>query len=202
MVEMRHVVPSSLSDMAPTTTRSARTKTAILEATTWIVSNEGAAAVTAERVARQAGVGRATVYRHWPDGAELIQAALEQISIVPVADSDAPIRERIIIELERLANELKFSETRRLLSILLERAERLEAGESLRSQLVETIVGNIELALEQAVATGELTDAPDPEDMFDRLVGPLWARRMLRGRPITAEQIENAVDTALQPWLA
>lgn len=188
--------------MAEASTRGAHTRAVIVEAATWIVSNEGAAAVTPERVARQAGLGPETVYRHWPDGADLIQAALEQITIVPLTPEDAPIRERLTVELERLANEVKSSEARRLLSILLERAERLGTGEDLRTRLIGTFLVNIESALDQAVGRGELVSAPSAEDLFDQLVGPLWSRRVLRGRPITTDFIEGVVDTALEPWTA
>ena len=187
--------------MASTSTRAARTQQAILDATVFLISNEGAAAVTPQRVAVSAGVSRATVYRHWPDGAELIQNALELLDFPVSGPSEAPINERITTELQLLVQELKAPETRRLLSILLERAERLQRGEDLRMKLISTFVGHVEEVILVALERGELTDAPDAGELFDRLVGPLWSRRMLRGRPITDAFLEQVVDDALRPWL-
>jgi AcrR family transcriptional regulator len=47
--------------------RVVRTRLAVLEAATMLLRTEGPGAVTHARVAEAAGVGRATIYRHWPD---------------------------------------------------------------------------------------------------------------------------------------
>ena len=54
--------------------RQARSRKAMLDAARELLAREGPAAVTHQRVARQAGVGRATVYRHWPRPEQLIYA--------------------------------------------------------------------------------------------------------------------------------
>jgi AcrR family transcriptional regulator len=46
--------------------RAARSREAILAAAFDLLAREGPGAITQQRVARQAGVGRATACRHWP----------------------------------------------------------------------------------------------------------------------------------------
>ncbi len=191
-----------LSVMATRPARGAKTRQAIIDAAVSIMGEEGAAAVTPQHVAARAGVGRATVYRHWSDSAALVQAALEQVDFPPVAASEAPIKVRVASELGRLANELSSVQTRRVLSILLERSERLQTAEAMRARLVAAFVAHLDAAIREAVDAGELTAAPDPGEMFDRLVGPLWSRRMLRGETVDDGVIERIVDDAFEPWLA
>ncbi len=191
-----------LSVMATRPARGAKTRQAIIDAAVSIMGEEGAAAVTPQHVAARAGVGRATVYRHWSDSAALVQAALEQVDFPPVVASEAPIKVRVASELERLANELSSVQTRRVLSILLERSERLQTAEAMRERLVAAFVANLDAAIREAVDAGELTAAPDPGEMFDQLVGPLWSRRMLRGEPVDDGVIERIVDDVFEPWLA
>ncbi len=157
-----------LSVMATRPARGAKTRQALIDAAVSIMGEEGAAAVTPQHVAARAGVGRATVYRHWSDSAALVQAALEQVDFPPVVASDAPIKVRVAAELERLANELSSVQTRRVLSILLERSERLRTAEAMRARLVAAFVANLDAAIREAVDAGELTAAPDPGEMFDR----------------------------------
>src|SRR5688500_16592931 len=52
--------------MEPTDPRAARSREAMLAAATALLAQDGLEAVTHQTVATRAGVGRATVYRHWP----------------------------------------------------------------------------------------------------------------------------------------
>lgn len=185
--------------MAPST-RTSRTQAAILDAAAWIMRNQGAAAVTPQAVALRAGVGRATVYRHWPDGSALVQAALERVDLQIAEPEDSPLEQRLVGQLHLLANELNASQTRRMLSILLERAERLRTAELLRQRIVDRFLDELDRALDLAVERGELHGRPDAGHFFDQLVGPLWSQRMLRGIQISGETIEQTVRGALQPW--
>jgi len=51
------------------------TRAAILDAARQVLFDEGWEALSHQRVAEVAGVGRATVYRHWPQRLQLLQDA-------------------------------------------------------------------------------------------------------------------------------
>src|SRR5581483_7919249 len=59
--------------------RVQRTRAAVLRATIELMAEGGPEAITHQVVARRAGVGRATLYRHWPSAEELVFAALAEI---------------------------------------------------------------------------------------------------------------------------
>src|SRR6266705_779576 len=56
--------------------RAARSREAILAAAYDLLAREGPGAITHQRVAQQAGVGRATIYRHWADPEDLLRDVL------------------------------------------------------------------------------------------------------------------------------
>ena len=56
--------------------RAVRSREAMLAAARRLLAEEGLDAVTHQRVAQEAGVGRATVYRHWPRTDQLLLDAM------------------------------------------------------------------------------------------------------------------------------
>ena len=58
---------------------AARTRAAVHEALRSLFAEEGPAALTHQRVAQRAEVGRATIYRHWPRPVDLVTEALTVI---------------------------------------------------------------------------------------------------------------------------
>jgi AcrR family transcriptional regulator len=66
-------------DPNATDPRVARTRDAVVAAVRDLVQAAGIEAVTHQRVAEVAGVGRASVYRHWPDRTHLLLDALADL---------------------------------------------------------------------------------------------------------------------------
>ena len=77
--------------------RPARSRARLLEAATALLRSGGPSAVTVDAVTRGANVARATLYRHFPSGNDLLAAAFN--SLIPPApmpcDTD-PLRDRLI----------------------------------------------------------------------------------------------------------
>lgn len=86
--------------------RIAHSRRAILRAALAEFAASGYAGFRMESVAARAGVGRSTVYRHWPDKASLVSDALAGLSRQPDPGHDdgaATARERAQILLNHLA---------------------------------------------------------------------------------------------------
>jgi AcrR family transcriptional regulator len=64
--------------------RSAAAREAILEATARLFQNEGYDNLTIEGVAREAGVGKQTIYRWWPSRGALIAECLTEGRLIPI----------------------------------------------------------------------------------------------------------------------
>lgn len=77
--------------------RPARSRARLLEAATALLRSGGPSAVTVDAVTRGANVARATLYRHFPSGNDLLAAAFN--SLIPPAPMPAdtgPLRDRLI----------------------------------------------------------------------------------------------------------
>jgi AcrR family transcriptional regulator len=167
-----------------------------------LIHTEGAAAVTHQRVAREAGIGRATVYRHWPQQVGLLTDALAQTDLRFLEPAEGTFVERVHADLRRIAKDLNTPEVVAIAATLIERAQWDPATRALRDRLASHAVRNVEVAVREAVASGELAEAPSHDHLAAELMGPLWVRRMLLDAPITDEFVDGVVRAALSRWLA
>ena len=94
--------------------RVTASRAAALAAAQTLLQQQGPAAVTHQRVAVAAGVGRATVYRHWPKPEALLHEALGQVEMPFFTDFDNDLRRWLRGNLHRLAEELALPNLRRL----------------------------------------------------------------------------------------
>ena len=77
--------------------RPARSRARLLEAATALLRAGGPSAVTVDAVTRGANVARATLYRHFPSGNDLLAAAFSGlIPPAPMPSEEGTLRDRLI----------------------------------------------------------------------------------------------------------
>jgi AcrR family transcriptional regulator len=77
--------------------RPARSRARLLEAATALLRSGGPSAVTVDAVTRGANVARATLYRHFPSGNDLLAAAFSSlIAPAPIPAEEGSLRDRLI----------------------------------------------------------------------------------------------------------
>jgi AcrR family transcriptional regulator len=77
--------------------RPARSRARLLEAATALLRSGGPSAVTVDAVTRGANVARATLYRHFPSGNDLLAAAFNSlIPPLPTPPAEGSLRDRLI----------------------------------------------------------------------------------------------------------
>ncbi len=161
---------------------AARNYQLLLEAAK-LAFNEKGSAARLEEIARTAGVGIATLYRHFPTREDLVQevyrSEIEQLIAVASklikrhAPSEA-LRRWLHIFVEHLA-------TKRLL------AETLHVNPRDEALIAETsgvlLAQAVNMFVDRAVEAGEMTRSLDPSDLLRSLVGiatiypdPQWER--------------------------
>lgn len=180
----------------------ARSRSAVLAAVTKIIEQEGAGQVTHAHVAKTAGVGRATVYRHWPERVDLLTDALAQTSLKFLEPSPGLLIDRVRSELERIAADLNSPGVMAMAATVVERAEWDQPTRQLRDRIVADIRSNLATAVKEAVTDGQLSSEPDVDDLLAQLIGPLWVRRTLQGADITGALIEQVIAGSIEPLLA
>src|SRR5258707_1872547 len=86
--------------------RAARSREAILAAAFDLLAREGPGAITHQRVAQQAGVARATAYRHRAAPQDLLRDVLFSAHLPFFATPALPLRPRLHAQLTQLAEGL------------------------------------------------------------------------------------------------
>lgn len=176
--------------------RVARTRESALEAATRLLLTEGLDAVTHQKVAASAGVGRRTMYRHWPDAEALLQDTLAGASY-PVSGRTGDLREDLVTHLEALRQALVDGPLRYVVLALNERAAVRPELRPLRDRLTEGGCRPLVDLLEEAVGDGRLSADLDVDATVAALEGPVFYRSLVRGEQVPVEVVPRVVDDVL-----
>jgi AcrR family transcriptional regulator len=184
--------------------RAARSRDAILAAAHDLLAREGPGAITHQRVAQQAGVGRATVYRHWAAPQDLLRDVLLSAELPFFATPALPLRPWLHAELRHLADELALPAVASLATALMEQTRPGGAG-TRPHRHITAITDRLAAAFALAVDAGELDTAPDPDIAAAHLIGPLIYRTTLQAAPVPDQLLTAVIDAVAprrQPGLA
>ena len=163
-----------------------RNRERVLEAAKMVFSSGGADA-SLEAVARRAGVGIGTLYRHFPTREALYEAVyrreVEQLGELAEQLKDEP--EPIEALRRWLSSNVEFVATKKGMSAALTLAA--QASPELRSYSFDRLTKAAGALLDRAVAAGEIRSDVSPEDLIRALVGmcymhdqPGWQHTVLR----------------------
>lgn len=165
--------------------RVIKTRMLVLAAARDLLADEGAAAVTPTRLAKETGISRSTIYRNWADPAEIVLDAVADEGARPPFEPTGDLRRDLTAYLVLLRNGLGMPHTR-LLATRIEQAER-------DPDMAETIrASNANIRNLMAEILGQTPE--QFSEVHSLLVGPLFFQRFLAREPITDELIELVVD--------
>jgi TetR/AcrR family transcriptional regulator, regulator of autoinduction and epiphytic fitness len=168
---------SALATAADQDPRVERSRRVILEAVLDELGKVGYGALTIEGVAARAGVGKSTIYRHWPEGGTL--------------------RERVIAILQQVAGLLRESTYSACMPALIDAAERDPRVRAFHTRFSAERRAVLVGILRAAIESGELPPTADPELLADALVGPILVRRLMLTEPVGPEIAAALVDQIL-----
>lgn len=178
--------------------RVERTRHAVLEAATALLRSEGPDAVTHVRVAEAAGVGRATLYRHWPEQGDLLHDAVAAKSEdLPDPSDQRPTRERLTVILEHLRRRLNDDDMAVQFATLIGRAIWDTTLHKALLQMSGRGRSIVDRVLRDAIDRGELPQATDVEVVREGLLGAMFVRRFLSDRPLSRAYLNRLVANAL-----
>jgi AcrR family transcriptional regulator len=183
--------------------RALRSRAAALAAATELLVEGGPENVTHATVAQRAGIGRATVYRHWPDQQTLLIDALTNDIRPLLTFDDSPVRDQLVTQLQRQTDWLNQPVSASVIATVIERAERDENARRIREDLFGLEDQHFTEALMAAVQRGELRTGVQAyaRQLISRIIGPLFFRRSMLGERLDKDTVAGEVDTALAPWL-
>ena len=175
-----------------------RTHELMLDAAAFLLADVGPEALTHLRVAEEAGVARTTVYRHWPTRADLLVELLQRgvgLHLAPPSP-DLPIGQRVAAILGAFASSLSGAGGQTL-SAMIGLAEWDEEVFDALERMTEFGPRILRDMIESGVEAGELSDDTDVDLLADRLIGPLYLRRLLYHDELTVAYVDRLVNTTL-----
>ncbi|MFE7315715.1 TetR/AcrR family transcriptional regulator [Streptomyces sp. NPDC057555] len=181
--------------------RSAAADSAIIEAVLRLIE-EGVpmGELSMERIAREAGVGKATLYRRWPGKSALLLDVMRSLEAPGPPLAGGPVREDLVLLLEFWRHR---GLAKRNSAVLRTVVSHVQAQPELWTEYHETVVRARHEALigvlRRGVATGEVRADRDLETLADLFVGPMLARALLREwKELPEGFAEDVVDTVLE----
>jgi TetR/AcrR family transcriptional regulator, regulator of autoinduction and epiphytic fitness len=179
--------------------RIERSRMLILTAAVQELAEVGYGRVRIESIAARAGVGKSTIYRHWPDKLALIADAFETFHEQMVPDlGELPVRDAVALLIRHVAEVVLDSTFSRCIPALIEGAERDERvrdfhhrySRERRQALIDLIA--------RGVQGGEITDAVDPELATTTLLGAVFYRRLMTEAPFDPNDAAELVHLVLR----
>ncbi|MFE4825721.1 TetR/AcrR family transcriptional regulator [Streptomyces sp. NPDC056672] len=181
--------------------RSEAAERAILEAVVKLLEDGvPLGTLSIERIARTAGVGKATIYRRWQGKEELFVDVLREIEPpdAPLPGTSALDDLRVMLESMR-----RRGLAQRSSALLHNVAVQMKSQPRLWEEYHRTVVEPRRRAtmgvIARGVASGELRDDLDVALLHDMLIGPMLLRTLHRpGAPLDEDLAERIISTALQ----
>lgn len=162
--------------------RSAEADRSILDAAIELLHAQGYAGMSMEGIAEAAGVGKTTVYRRYKDKADLVTAALLQLTPVPDPPDSGDTRADLLELLKRFQHSKEKVEDLRLMGTLWSEEERNpELMRLFRERVIRPRRQLLFDVLARGQERGELRDDLDAELIIEMLVGAHFARRFRGG---------------------
>jgi AcrR family transcriptional regulator len=172
--------------------RSEQARVAILRTTLRVLAKTGFSNLTIEEIASRAGVGKATVYRWWPDKAALIADAFAGSTVRSLHFPDTGSVETDMSQQMRQLIKVFRGPNGRIVSAIL------AAGQSdktlimaFRQRFLWPRRHEAYATLDRGIARGELRKNIDRDLILDSLYGPIYMRFLIQHDELTPEFVDH-----------
>lgn len=174
--------------------RTAAVTRRLFEAVMELLVEGGFEAVTFQAVAERAQVGRATLYRRWPNPAALVAEAIRATAALRITIPDSgSLRSDLNIILNDIARFLSdpVGKAALVAGLTLSRniADEARAVASWANRWSE-----VSPVFAKAMSRGEFDEGGDPEAMFAAIAGTLYFRLLVMNLPVDPPWIEQVLD--------
>ncbi|RUT03405.1 TetR family transcriptional regulator [Dulcicalothrix desertica PCC 7102] len=179
--------------------RSEQSKEAILN-TTWKLLQAGTVKdLSIEAIAREAGVGKTTIYRWWSSKAAVIVDAFmaqvePEIPATEVESAIVALKEQVTL----LIKAFRGDNGRIVAEIIAEGQASSEALKSFRDRFILPRREAASSLIEKGIKLGEFDESLNPELALDVLYGSLYYRLMVGHLPIDDDFAEHLPDVVMK----
>ena len=178
--------------------RSEQAEQAIIEATLDLFAEQGFEGACVEAVAARAGVGKATIYRRWPNKEELLLAAFGSLKSPFPEPEGVSVRDDLLAMFEVMCADKADPRKARRYALLLGEGEKYPR---LMARYKETVVEPrreaMRAVIRRGIQTGELRPDTDVEIAMLTLTGVIMAREKTPDREFDGGFAARLVDGLL-----
>jgi AcrR family transcriptional regulator len=178
--------------------RNPETQSDILRAAGLILVEEGYRALTMERLAARAGVGKTTVYRRWKSMFELVSDVLDEANEawpMPQTKSDNIAEDLRALYRNWISG---MSGVGKIIPILI--AEGVQNPDLANLLHQRFILPRRRLAIamiDKAIKRGEISKSSDSQTAIDMFMGRMWYRQLVTGEKIELRDEEKVISLLL-----
>ena len=178
--------------------RIARSRQVILAAALAELGASGYGGFAIESVAARAGVGKSTIYRHWPDRLALIADAFETLHQEGGPDlASGSARDKLGRILAHVADVLVRSPFGTCLPAMIDAAERDAALRAFHHRFQAEARKPTVALIASGIASGEFPPDRDPELVAQALLGAIFFRRLMTDTAFAPAEAGALIDTVL-----
>jgi AcrR family transcriptional regulator len=197
------VVESTDTEAGPASRRPGRPRSeqaeqAIIEATLDLFAEQGFEGVCVEAVAARAGVGKATIYRRWPNKEELLLAAFGSLKSPFPEPDGVSVRDDLLAMVEVMCADKADPRKARRYALLLGEGEKYPR---LMARYKETVVEPrreaMRAVIRRGIQTGELRPDTDIEIAMLTLTGVIMAHQKTSDGAFDGDFAARLVDGLL-----
>ncbi len=175
--------------------RVERTRSRVLSAAHALLQTGGPTAITYSALTRESGVGRATIYRHWPTLDTLWPDLVREVGRTAAIEPTGDLRADLTSALRAMARNLGSRERRIEVITMLQRAQ-LEAEARRFVRAIERH-NPVRQSLEHAHHAGKLRKDVALDIAAALLSGPILQRALMGGVKADTRFIDAVVDAFL-----
>jgi AcrR family transcriptional regulator len=161
-------------------------------------AEQGYSAISLERVAAKAGVGKAALYRRWPSKEAMTNDLLPKVGLKLSGTPDTGSLEgdirALLHELHRL---FRHPLVRRILPDLFAQTDRSQALARAASHMGRERRQRTAVLIGRAVERGELPQSCDTELAADLIGAPLYWRLLVTRKPISRAEQNRLADAII-----
>ena len=157
--------------------RSARTRAAVAEAASALLSERGPSGISMAEIAQRAGVAVTSLYRRWGSvDALLLDVAVDRLrGMKPLPDTGS-LEGDLETWGNRIASSLRNPERTSIFRVLVASAARMDSNGTERHKALAPRIAQMAEMLDRAKQRGE--SAPSISDVVDYLMAPLYTRAL------------------------
>jgi AcrR family transcriptional regulator len=183
---------------SPGRPRSEQARMAILRSTLKLLGKNGFSELTIEDVAAHANVGKATVYRWWPNKAALIADAFASSTTRKLHFPDTgSVRTDMSQQMRQVIKVFRSRRGRIVSAILGGGQSDRDLIAAFRERFLWPRRREAYATLRRAIVRGELRKDVDMDLLLDSLYGPIYMRFLIRHDTLTPDFVDRLCELVL-----